>query len=155
MKSKTWAVWLTLTVGALGLHRLYLGRYDVWAKLLPLPTLLGSYGVWRARSFGVDDQGSWLLMPLLGLTLAACALNAIVYGLMSAAKWNQQFNPQAPDAPQGETHWMTVVGLVAALGLGTTVLMATLAFGIQRSFEYQMQPSQSTPPTAEVKKSAD
>jgi hypothetical protein len=134
---------------------LYLGRYDIWAKLLPLPTLLGSYGVWRARHFGVDDQVSWLLMPLLGLTLAACALNAIVYGLKSPEKWNQEFNPASPEAAQGNTDWLTVAGLVAALGLGTTVLMATLAFGIQRSFEYQMQTAQSDATLGTVKKSAD
>jgi hypothetical protein len=139
MKNKSWAVWLALTLGALGLHKLYLGRYDLWAKLTPLPTLLGVYGVWRAKSFGVDDQWSWALIPLLGFTLAACALNAIFYGLMSAEKWNREFNPGSPDAPQGNTQWTTVIGLVVSLGLGTTVLMATLAFSIQRFFEYQMQ----------------
>ena len=156
MKNKTLAVWLTLTVGALGLHRLYLGRYDWIAKLAPVPTLLGLYGVLRARSLGVDDQLSWLLMPLLGFVLAACALNALIYGLMSTEKWNARFNPQQPESPSGDTNWLTVSGLVAALGLGTTVLMATLAFSIQHSFEYQMQESTTSPSPAElVKKSAN
>jgi len=138
MKNKTLAVWLTLCVGTLGLHRLYLGRYDWMAKLSPLPTVLGLVGVMRARSLGIDDPASWLLIPLLGFMLAACALNALVYGLMSAEKWNQQFNPEQPDSPQGETNGLTVAGLVAALGLGTTVLMATLAYTIQHAFEYQL-----------------
>lgn len=153
MKNKTLTVWLTLTVGALGLHRLYLGRYDWVAKLAPAPTLLGLYGVLRARSLGVDDQLSWLLMPLLGFMLAGCALNSLVYGLMSTEKWNASFNPEQLESTAGATNWLTVGGLVAALGLGTTVLMATLAFSIQRSFEYQMQESQA--PAVVVKKFAD
>ncbi|WP_293662478.1 hypothetical protein [Rhodoferax sp. OV413] len=138
MKNKTLAVWLTLSVGALGLHRLYLGRYDWVAKLSPVPTLLGLVGVMRARTLGIDDPASWLLIPLLGFVLAACALNALVYGLMSAEKWNQQFNPDYPDSAQGATTGLTVCGLVTALGLGTTILIATLAYTIQHVFEFQL-----------------
>lgn len=155
MKNKTLAVWLTLSVGALGLHRLYLGRYDWIAKLAPIPTLLGAYGITRARTLGVDDQWSWALIPLLGFMLAACALNALVYGLMDAAKWNARFNPGQPESPKGETNWLTVGGLIVALGLGTTILMATLAFSIQRTFEYQMQANEVSSPLEPVKKSAD
>lgn len=157
MKNKTLAVWLTFLLGALGLHRWYLlGRYDTLARLLPIPTLLGAYGVWRARSLGVDDLWSWLLIPMLGFTLAGCALNAIVYGLMAPEKWNQRFNPQAPaDAPEGRTHWVTVVGVGAALAVGTTVLMASIAFSFQRYFEYQMEDAQSLSQPAAVRKSAD
>ncbi len=151
MKNKTVAVWLTLTLGAFGLHRLYLGRYDWVAKVAPVPTILGIYGVVRARTLGVDDTLSWLLIPMLGFTLAACALTALIYGLMGTEKWNLQFNPQHPQSPEGDTNWLTVCGLVAALGLGTTVLMATLAFSIQHSFEYQMQESPADP----LKKSAN
>jgi len=78
MKNKTWAVWLTFLLGPLGLHRLYIkGRMDIVGYLLPIPTLLGLYGVYRARNAGLDDTLSWLLIPLLGFTLAGCALNAI------------------------------------------------------------------------------
>lgn len=139
MKNKTLAVWITLLGGALGLHRIYLkGRMDTVGWLLPLPTLLGLYGVYRARDIGLDDTLSWLLIPLLGFTLAGCALNAIVYGLMDAEKWNRLYNPQAPgDASAGQTHWGTVVGLVTALLLGAMVLMASFAIAAQRYFEYQ------------------
>ena len=62
MKNKTLAVWLTLVLGPLGLHRRYLlGRFDALALALPVPTLLGLYGVLRARSLGVDDTLSCLL----------------------------------------------------------------------------------------------
>ncbi|TAH10855.1 MAG: hypothetical protein EAZ11_10905 [Curvibacter sp.] len=157
MKNKTIAVWLTLLLGALGLHRRYLlGRFDTLALLLPIPTLLGCYGVLRVRTFGVDDQWSWVLMPLLGFTLAGCALNAIVYGLMSAEHWNRKFNPTSPeDAPQGISNWITIIGLGLALMLGTTVLMASMAFSFQRYFEYQMERSSSLSQGAGLKESAD
>ena len=152
MKNKTIAVWLTFLLGPLGLHRRYLlGRFDLLACLLPIPTLLGTYGVYRARTLGVDDALSWVLMPLLGFTLAGCALNAIVYGLRSTEAWNKRFNPgAAPESPAGATHWLTVFGLAVALLVGTTILMASLAFSIQRYFEVQME--QPAPVAALIKK---
>ena len=125
------------------------------ALALPVPTLLGLYGVLRARSLGVDDTLSWVLMPLLGFTLAGCALTAIVYGLMPTERWNQRFNPSAlPEAAAGASNWMTVVGLGAALMLGTTVLMASLAFSIQHYFEYQMEQARSLSQSVPFRKSA-
>ena len=46
-----------------------------------LPTALGLYGIERVQQFGQDDHWSWLLIPLLGVSIAASALTAIVYGL--------------------------------------------------------------------------
>ncbi len=155
MKNKTIALWLTLAGGPLGLHRIYLrGRYDALCPVLTTATLVGLYGVYRARSLGVDDQLSWLLIPLLGFTMAGCALNAIVYGLMSTESWNTRFNPSAPvESPQGETGKLTVVGLAVALFLGTTILMASLAFSFQRYFEYQVEATGTE--TLPFKKAAD
>lgn len=155
MKNKTIALWLTLVGGPLGLHRLYLrGRYDVLSALLTAATLIGLYGVYRARSLGVDDQISWLLIPFLGFTMAGCALNAIVYGLMSSEDWNAKFNPSAPsESWLGQTGKLAVVGLATALFLGTTVLMASLAFSFQRYFEFQIEAART--PTLPVKKSVD
>jgi hypothetical protein len=138
MKNKTLAVWLTFLTGPLGLHRLYLyGRYGIWSWLSWVPVLLGSYGVLRARNISLDDQLSWLLIPLLGLTISAYALRAIVYGLQSAAAWNARFNPeQDPESPAGQTRGLTVFGLGISLLVGTGVLMATVAFSFQRIFEY-------------------
>ena len=155
MKNKTMALWLTLVVGPLGLHRIYVrGRYDALSMALASATLVGLYGLYRARNLGVDDQISWLLIPFLGFTMAGCALNALVYGLMSAESWNARFNPTAPaESPQGETGRLTVAGLITALFLGTTVLMASLAFTFQRYFEYQAEAA--SVPTLTIKKSAD
>ncbi len=148
MKNKTVMVWLTLFAGAIGLQRWYLlGRYDRWSAALLIPTLLGSYGVWRARQWGVDDQLSWLLIPFLGFTLAGCAMQAIYYGLMDAEKWNSRFHINLPaDTPAGQSNWFTILGVAVSLLLGTTVLMASIAFSFQRYFEYQLEQSQASLP---------
>lgn len=141
MKNKTLATWLTFVGGPLGLHRVYLfGVADRLAWLLPIPTLIGLYGIYRARSLGLDDPWSWVLIPMLGFTIAGCTINALVYGLMAADKWNQRFNPEAPfDAACGQTNWFTVGALVTSLLVGTTVLMASLAYSFQHYFEYQVE----------------
>lgn len=136
MKNKTVAAWLAFAGGPLGLHRFYLyGCRDALAWLLPMPTLLGAYGVYRARHWGLDDNASALMMPLLGFTWAACNLQAIVYALSSAQRWNDRHNPGAPCACAPTSSWAVVVA-VAALLVGATVLLATLAFSFQRIFEW-------------------
>ena len=141
MKNKTLATWLTFLGGPLGLHRFYLrGFGDLLGWALPIPTALGVYGINRVGQFGQDDTLSWMLIPLLGFTIAGCALNAIVYGLMTPEKWNARFNPQAePEHAAGATGWLTVFGIAAALMIGTGVLMASIAFSFQRYFEYQIE----------------
>ena len=141
MKNKTLAAWLTFLGGPLGLHRFYLqGRTDPLGWLLPIPTALGLYGIERVQQFGQDDRWSWLLIPLLGFTVAGCALRAILYGLMTPERWNGCFNSAAPaEAAPGQTHWLTVGAIVASLMVGTAVLMASLAFSFQHYFEYQIE----------------
>ncbi|NKE67437.1 TM2 domain-containing protein [Ramlibacter sp. RBP-2] len=141
MKNKTLAAWLAFLGGPLGLHRFYLhGWRDAPGWILPLPTLLGAYGVLRVQRLGVDDQLSWMLVPLLGFTIAGCALTAIVYGLSSREKWNARFNAGADEqAPAGGTNWFTILAVAAALMVGTGILMATIAFSFQHYFEYQVE----------------
>ncbi len=141
MKNKTIAAWLAFLGGPLGLHRFYLrGMGDLLGWLLPLPTALGLYGIERVQQNGLDDQWSWVLIPLLGFTIAGCALNAIVYGLMTPEKWNARFNPSASlDAAPGQTHWFTIGAIALALLVGTTVLMSSIVFSFQRYFEYQIE----------------
>lgn len=141
MKNKTLATWLAFLGGPLGLHRFYLkGMGDLWGWLLPVPTALGLYGIERVQKLGLDDHLSWVLIPLFGFTLAACALTAIIYGLMSPEKWNARYNPTAePQAPAGQTHWGTVFGISAALLVGAGVLMASLVYSFQHYFEYQIE----------------
>lgn len=141
MKNKTLTAWLAFLGGPLGLHRFYLkGLSDPLGWLLPIPTALGLYGIERVQQYGLDDRWSWLLIPLLGFTIAGCALNAIVYGLMTAEQWNARFNPAAaPDAPAGRTNWFTIGAVALSLLIGTALLLSSLVFSFQRYFEYQVE----------------
>jgi hypothetical protein len=130
-KSKTVATWLAVLGGPFGLHRIYLrGAADTlaWAHLPP--TVLGLIGVQRMRDFGQDDRLAWLLVPLLGLMIAQAMLCAIVYGLTPDERW-----AAAHRQPAAETRWGPVLGAIAALAIGATVLMGTIAFSGQRIFE--------------------
>lgn len=132
-RSKTLATWIALVGGALGLHRFYLrGFRDLPGWLYVAPTLLGWVGVQRMRQIGMDDRLAWLLTPLLGLSITAAMASAIVYGLTSDDAWNRRFNRSAAAPPGG---WAAVLGVVIALALGTTALVATIAFSAQRVFE--------------------
>lgn len=141
MKNKTVAAWLAFVGGPLGLHRFYLhGAGDMLGWLLPIPTALGVYGVQRVQQWGQDDQFSWMLIPLLGFTIAGCALRGILYALMTPEKWNARYNPGAAvDSPPGRTNWITIGAIVVSLMVGTAVLMASIAFSFQRYFEYQIE----------------
>ncbi len=141
MKNKTLAAWLAFLGGPIGLHRFYLrGFTDLLGWLLWIPTLLGAYGAYRVQSFGQDDLASWLLIPMLGFTIAGCALTAVIYGLRTPEKWNARHNPNSPpDSHAGQTNWITVFAMAFALMVGTTALMASMAFSFQRYFEYQVE----------------
>jgi hypothetical protein len=140
-KSKSLATWLSLGLGSLGLHRIYLhGWRDPLAWLHPLPTLAGLYGVQRMGLLGQDDRLAWLLIPLLGLMLAQSMLAGIVYGLTPDERWDARHNPG--HAVQ-RTGWAPIIGVIACLMLGGACLMATLAFSAQRYFESQVEAAQS------------
>jgi hypothetical protein len=154
VKNKTTAVWLTLLAGPLGLHRVYLlRRFDALSWLQFVPTLVGAYGVLRAREIGLDDHLSWLLIPWVGMSVAASSLTAIFYGLADADTWNRWYNPEQAGHPAGASGWLTIGGVVAALLLGATVLLSSIAFSFQRYFEYQAEEPGLTQAVA-LKKSA-
>ncbi|MDO4592436.1 MAG: hypothetical protein Q4B46_06485, partial [Comamonadaceae bacterium] len=138
---KTVAAWLAFVGGPLGLHRFYLhGLGDTLGWMLPIPTALGLYGIQRVQQFGQDDRLSWVLIPLLGFTIASCALVAILYGLSSPEQWNARFNPQAAQtAAQGSTNWFTIGAIALSLMVGAAVLMASLAYSFQHYFEFQIE----------------
>ena len=136
-KSKTLATWLAVLGGALGLHRFYLhGFGDRWGWLHWPFSLLGGWGVWRMRELGQDDRLAWLLIPLLGGSITAAMLAALVYGLMLDERWDARFRPQGPPSSSG---WLAVLGAIAALMLGATALLSTIAFAAQRYFESQLE----------------
>jgi TM2 domain-containing membrane protein YozV len=139
-KNKTLAAWLAFIFGQLGLHRFYLfGARDVWAWFHPAVAALGWWGVYRVQVYGQDDQLAWMLIPLLGFTLAGTSLTAIYYGLMSSENWNAKHNPATPDSVAGNTNWLTMGAIVFSLLFGAITLMSSIAFSFQRYFEYQVE----------------
>lgn len=138
-RDKTVATWLAVFGGALGLHRFYLhGPRDWVGWLHPLPTLAGLAGVVRMDNLGQDDRVAWLLIPLLGLSISAAMLAAIVYALTPDERWATRHGQ-----PSRATRWGPVLGAVTALLLGAGVLMATIAFGVQKFFEWQLDPART------------
>lgn len=142
-RSKTVATWLAVVGGTLGLHRLYLkGVKDPLAWLHVPPTLLGLAGVIRMRQLGQDDPVAWILIPVLGLMITLSMLSAILYGLTPDEKWDATRNPG--HAPK-RTAWSPVLGVITALLLGAAIMMGTIAFSIQKFFEWDLVTSQDTP----------
>lgn len=132
-KNKSLAAWLALLGGSLGLHRFYLaGARDVWAWLMPWPTLAGWIGLMRFRTLSADDLLAAWLLPLLGLMLAQGAFTAIYLGLTSDEQWNARHNPEQP-APA--TRWAPVLAAITGMLLGGTALMSAIVFAAQRYFE--------------------
>ena len=140
-RNKTLAVWLALLGGSMGLHRFYLrGPADWIGWLHPIAAALGWWGIERVQAYGQDDPLSWVLIPFLGASITAACLAGIVYALADRPKWNRWFNPGLdPEAPAGATDWLTIAAIVFSLMFGAVALMSSLAFGIQRYFEYQVE----------------
>ncbi len=151
--SKTLATWSAVIGGSLGLHHFYLGGLrNPWGWLYPIPTAVGLVGVARMRNFGVDDRLAWALIPWLGLTISVGMLCAIVIGLTTDAKWARRYagDPSQPmvqatreeddeSPPPGIVHtgWAPVLGVILALMVGGGVLMGTIAFVVEKSFDVQ------------------
>lgn len=134
--SKTLATWLALLGGGLGLHRWYVRGWRDWLGWLHVvPTLLGLWGLMRVRSLGQDDVLSWVLLPMLGFSLAGAMLNGIVWGLVPDERWNARYNT---GARQHRSGWGVVFGIALCLMLGAGLLMSAIAFSGQRYFEYQV-----------------
>jgi hypothetical protein len=140
-RSKTLAAWLALLGGAFGVHRVYLrGWHDRVAWLYPLPSMLGLWGVLRLHDLGQDDHLAWVLIPLLGLAITAAMLSAIVYALTPDERWDERYNPGRSVTSTG---WGAVLAAIFALLLGGGVLMATLAFSVERIYTWQADASTS------------
>jgi hypothetical protein len=113
-RSRALAAWLAVIGGVLGAHRFYLhGRRDRVGWLAWPPTVAGLVGLWRLRTVGADDGLALLLLPLLGLSIAAAMAAAIVIALTSDEQWATRFG--GPVRPSG---WIPVLAAIVALLLG-------------------------------------
>ena len=148
--SKSLATWIAVIGGSLGLHHFYLRSR--WGWLYPVPTLVGVAGVIRMRELGVDDRLGWAMVPWLGLTISVGMLCAIVIGLTSDAKWarlhagapgqpvvqaTREEDDESPPPGMIRTGWTPVLGVILALMIGGGVLMGTIAFTVEKSFDVQ------------------
>ncbi len=147
-RSKTLATWLSVFGGAFGLHRFYLrGLGDVPAWLHIVPTSLGLFGVQRLEAFGQDDPLVWMLLPVLGLMISQGMAHAVVYGLTPDERWDERHNPRWPPV---STAWGPVLGVILAVMLGAGVLMSSIAYSVQKWFEWQLQPAATASPTRDT-----
>jgi hypothetical protein len=151
--SKSLATWIAVIGGSVGLHHFYLhGLRTRVGWLYPIPTLVGVVGAMRMREYGVDDRLSWALIPWLGLTISIGMMCAIVIGLTTDARWARLYagDPSQPvvkatrdeddeTPPPGIVHtrWVPVLGVILALMIGGGVLMGTIAFTVEKSFDVQ------------------
>jgi TM2 domain len=150
-RSKTLTAWLALVFGAAGVHRWYLhGPRDIWAWLFLLPSLAGLAGVLRMRQISMDDPWGWLLVPLLGLSVSAAMLCAIVYALTPDEKWDARYNPGHTPLATG---WGAVMAAIFGLLFGGTVFMSTITFAGQMFFEWER--AQAEAAAAGVKTKSD
>lgn len=143
-KNKTVSAWLALLGGTMGLHRFYLRGWDDWVGwLFPIASALGWWGVERVLALGQDDKLSWVLIPFLGMSLAAACLSAIVYGLCDRERWNARYAPQqGAEGTAGATNWLTIGAVVFSLLVGATAFMGSLSFSIQNYVKYQIEEAQ-------------
>ena len=120
-KNKTLAALLAATVGAAGVHRLYLrGARDAlaWLHLALLASTLLLLAL--APSLNLFYR----LLPLIGSMIAGF-LQALVLGVMADEKFDAAFNPGSEG--RSDSRWPLALVLVATMLVGATVLISTMA----------------------------
>ena len=127
-RSKALAGALGLALGWAGAHRLYLGWRFWWIyPVVAMPTM----GL--ALAAGGD---AWFRHPgflIASLVVVVGMLEAILICLTPDADWDARHNPDS--GIQSDNRWSVVLIAIAALMLGTILLMAVLAIGLEGYFE--------------------
>ncbi|HEX4842950.1 MAG TPA: hypothetical protein VFV57_04710 [Limnobacter sp.] len=103
-KSKLLFCWLALLTGPVGGHWIYAGRKRFWFYMGTFP--LSAFAAW---------------------------FDAIRYGLMPDAAFNQALNPEYP-ADSRQTNGLVVTAIGLSLAFATTAFMALLAMLFQWYF---------------------
>jgi TM2 domain-containing membrane protein YozV len=121
-RHKALAALLAFLTGALGLHRVYLRQPLWWLPLavtaVLLPLLVGVRNWYQSPAF-------FLLM----IPVVAGIIEALVIALTPDAKFDARFN--AGSTRRNHSGWDAVLVAVVTLGVGTIVLMTTIALLFQ------------------------
>ena len=125
-RRKSLAALLAFLLGALGAHRIYLGRPRWWLPLpvtaLTLPLLIGVRNWYQTPAFFV------LMVPVV-----AGFIEALVIALMPDEKFDARFN--AGDERRNTSGWDAVLVAIVTLMVGTTVLITAIVLLFQTIFE--------------------
>lgn len=100
-KSKLVFCWLALLTGSIGGHWIYM-RDKRW--------------IWYVVLFPLSAFAGWI--------------DAMRFGLMSDAQFNERFNPSQSDQ-QSQTTPLVVIAVILSLSVGTIALMSSLAVLVQ------------------------
>jgi TM2 domain-containing membrane protein YozV len=125
-RRKSLAALLAFLFGAIGAHRVYLGRPGWWLPLavtaLTLPLLLGVRNWYQTPAFFV------LMLPVV-----AGFIEALVIALTPDEAFDARFNPAA--GRSNRSGWDAVLVAIATLMVGATILVTTIALLFQTIFE--------------------
>jgi len=125
-RRKSLAALLAFLLGAVGAHRIYLGRPRWWLPLavtaLTLPLLFGVRNWYQSPAFFL------LMVPVL-----AGFIEALVLALMPDGKFDARYN--AGVDRRNASGWDAVLVAIATLMIGATALMTVLALLLQTIFE--------------------
>jgi TM2 domain-containing membrane protein YozV len=123
---KSLAALLAFLLGALGAHRIYLGRPRWWLPLavtaLTVPLLVGVRNWYQSPAFF-----------LLAVPVIAGFIEALMLALMPDERFDARFN--AGVGRRNKSGWDAVLVAIATLMVGATVLMTILALLFQTIFE--------------------
>lgn len=125
-RRKSLAALLAFLLGAVGAHRIYLGRPRWWLPLavtaLTLPLLIGVRNWYQTPAFFV------LMVPVV-----AGFIEALAIALMPDEKFDRRYN--ATGGARNDSGWDAVLVAIATLMVGATVLMTAIALLFQTIFE--------------------
>ena len=120
-KNKTFATFLALILGGLGVHRFYLrGPFDKLGlmHLCSLPIAGMVYGL------APETDGFFKLLPIT-ISYIAAFLEALILGVSADEKFDAQYNPGSGKA--SSSRWILAVLLVTTMIVGSVTLIGTIA----------------------------
>ncbi len=122
-KNKTLSCLLSVTGGALGLHRFYLYGWRAVSGWIYLGAS-AAYLILLVSFWGRGSLAANVAM-LFPVPVFVAAIEALCIGLTDDEKWDQQHNKRAQDRSQ--SRWPLAVILVLTLFCGFTGLVASMA----------------------------